>query len=275
MNISINNIVVGERRREEQGDIAALAASIKRYGLIHPIVVDEHHGLIAGGRRLSACKTLGWENVEVRYFVTLTEAEKREIELEENVRRKDLTPPELSKQYVALAKIAAEIEQLSAPVEVNVPRGRPVEPGSDERVAERLGISPNTIRNARAHVAAVEKYPELSNVSQREALKTARVLDNIIPNETEAAKLDAQARESVAIITRIRQFSEAFSKWCQFTAKVQGEASAEELFEGFEAKQAAWFIQQSDEIIETLQSWRTELFRKHPHLKNRGLRRVN
>ena len=62
----IDDIIVGERNRSDMGDIEGLAASIDDIGLLNPITVDEGGRLLAGGRRLAACKLLGWEHVEVR-----------------------------------------------------------------------------------------------------------------------------------------------------------------------------------------------------------------
>jgi ParB-like nuclease domain len=58
-------IEVGERHRRDLGDIPALARSIAEVGLLHPIVVRSDGVLIAGERRLAACKSLGWETVPV------------------------------------------------------------------------------------------------------------------------------------------------------------------------------------------------------------------
>jgi ParB family transcriptional regulator, chromosome partitioning protein len=66
MLIQIRRVKVGERRREEMGDVAGLAASIKRHGLIQPIVVDGDLNLVAGGRRLRAYQLLGWDKIEAR-----------------------------------------------------------------------------------------------------------------------------------------------------------------------------------------------------------------
>jgi ParB family transcriptional regulator, chromosome partitioning protein len=62
----IDDIVIGERNRSELGDIAGLAASIADIGLLNPISVDERGQLLAGRRRLAACKLLGLKQVEVR-----------------------------------------------------------------------------------------------------------------------------------------------------------------------------------------------------------------
>jgi ParB family transcriptional regulator, chromosome partitioning protein len=58
-------IHVGKRHRKELGDVAELAASIEDIGLLHPIVVTPDGQLMAGARRLAACKKLGWKRIPV------------------------------------------------------------------------------------------------------------------------------------------------------------------------------------------------------------------
>jgi ParB family transcriptional regulator, chromosome partitioning protein len=62
----IDDIIVGERHRKDLGDIDWLARSISEIGLLHPITVDENGLLLAGARRLAACKQLGLEIIEVK-----------------------------------------------------------------------------------------------------------------------------------------------------------------------------------------------------------------
>jgi ParB family chromosome partitioning protein len=63
--IPISRIKVGQRHRRDMGDVAGLAASIEDIGLLHPITVDEENRLLAGARRLAACKQLGWKEIPV------------------------------------------------------------------------------------------------------------------------------------------------------------------------------------------------------------------
>lgn len=90
--VPISSIIVdrpGRQRRELEG-VDELAASIRAIGLINPITIDRDHNLIAGETRLAACKTLGWSDITVQYVEDLSPYARRRIELEENVRRKDL-----------------------------------------------------------------------------------------------------------------------------------------------------------------------------------------
>lgn len=51
--------------RKDLGDLKGLAQSIQAVGLLHPIVVATGGKLIAGERRLKACRMLGWDKVPV------------------------------------------------------------------------------------------------------------------------------------------------------------------------------------------------------------------
>lgn len=88
--LPIHEIHVIDRQRFDLGDIADLADSINRLGLIQPIVVNQDNRLIAGGRRLAAHLHLGRTHIDVVYRETLTDDELHELELEENIRRKEM-----------------------------------------------------------------------------------------------------------------------------------------------------------------------------------------
>jgi ParB/RepB/Spo0J family partition protein len=71
--------------------ISALAASIHSVGLIHPIVVTRDLILIAGECRTLATRQLGWTHIPVQYADEMPKSALRLIELEENLRRSDIT----------------------------------------------------------------------------------------------------------------------------------------------------------------------------------------
>jgi ParB family chromosome partitioning protein len=62
----IREIIVRNGFRQDLGDIESLAASIKEFGLLNPILVTDKNHLVAGRRRLAACKLLGWTEILVR-----------------------------------------------------------------------------------------------------------------------------------------------------------------------------------------------------------------
>ena len=57
--MKIIDIKVGDRFRKDLEDIKTLASSIQEIGLLQSIVVNQDNELIAGQRRLEACKLLG------------------------------------------------------------------------------------------------------------------------------------------------------------------------------------------------------------------------
>lgn len=89
------------RRHFDAEALASLTESIRRYGLLQPLVVrrvGDGYELIAGERRLRAATEAGLESVPV----VLRESpagERLELALIENVQRQDLTPLEEAEAY--------------------------------------------------------------------------------------------------------------------------------------------------------------------------------
>jgi len=88
--ILLSSITRGERQRKELKGIRELAWSINSVGLINPLVVTPDYQLVAGERRLAACRQLGWTDIPVQFTTNLSPDELHLIELEENIRRSDL-----------------------------------------------------------------------------------------------------------------------------------------------------------------------------------------
>ena len=221
MKIPIDSIKVGERRREELGDIEGLANSIKQNGLIQPIVVDADLNLVAGERRITACRQLGMEEIEVTQRGELTEQQLRALELEENLWRKDLTEYKKSKammDYVEVVKEQLEEEFLSESDEnlegrrvspKSGPRGgRPKKAASQAKVAERTGLAQSSISEAKSHVEVVEAFPFMKDWPQDRVLYAKQCL-NRLPKEKypQIDRLVAQpnipSREAVGIIQNL------------------------------------------------------------------------
>jgi ParB family transcriptional regulator, chromosome partitioning protein len=79
------------RQRRKLTGIEELAGSISRIGLLHPIVVDDRNVLIAGERRYCAHQALGLPTIAAHRFSDLSESARIAIELEENIRRQDIS----------------------------------------------------------------------------------------------------------------------------------------------------------------------------------------
>jgi ParB-like chromosome segregation protein Spo0J len=70
VSLPLDAVKIGARHRRDMGDIDALARSIADVGLLHPVVVRPDGMLIAGARRIAACRRLGWSKVPVRIMET-------------------------------------------------------------------------------------------------------------------------------------------------------------------------------------------------------------
>jgi ParB family transcriptional regulator, chromosome partitioning protein len=95
LKIGIAKIKVKKRIRRDLGDIESLRESIKRVGLISPIIISEGYELLAGYRRLLAAKQLGWNEIECHVVRAGSRKAKFDIEVEENVSRKGFSQEEM------------------------------------------------------------------------------------------------------------------------------------------------------------------------------------
>ena len=89
--LKIKQVKTGERFREEVGNIDDLVESIKEKGYLFPILVDQKNNLLAGERRLTAAIEVGMKEIPVVVRHVENEVDAREIELIENVVRKDFS----------------------------------------------------------------------------------------------------------------------------------------------------------------------------------------
>ena len=106
MIIKIEDIKVKKRVRKDLGDIDSLKESIRLYGLLNPITINADHELVAGERRLEACKALGMERINaVVLDANVDKIKQLEIELEENNQRKEFSEEELLEGYERLERL--------------------------------------------------------------------------------------------------------------------------------------------------------------------------
>ncbi len=105
------------RARSDFGDIERMIASVKEHGFIHPLLVatlDEPDGdyeyvLICGERRLRAAVLAGLAEVPVTTRENTTPDERKALELEENLIRKDFTWPERNECLLQLHELQQRI----------------------------------------------------------------------------------------------------------------------------------------------------------------------
>lgn len=179
MKVEIKKIQWGVRVREDYGDIEALASSIERLGLLHPIVIDDSLTLRAGGRRLTACISLGLEEIEVTQLFDLSLLDQKEIELEENIIRKDFT-------WQEEISLKTQLDDLK--------REQANEKGEEWAVEDTSKILGETRQNTQRDLKLkkdLEEFPELSKEpDKKKAFTKARRLQqdrlrSIVAKETE------------------------------------------------------------------------------------------
>jgi ParB family chromosome partitioning protein len=93
------------RTKMDQEKLLELSASIQEKGIIQPVVVrkvGEEFELVAGERRLSAAKKLGWEKIPAVITGKLSKEEMLELSLIENLQREDLNPIDTARGYQRL-----------------------------------------------------------------------------------------------------------------------------------------------------------------------------
>jgi ParB family chromosome partitioning protein len=100
--IPIQKIAIGPKLlRNPRISLEDLIVSVKEKGLINPPLVrlkDDHYELVAGHRRLEACKLLGWQNITC-HIVDVDDKNAYEISLIENVQQKTMSAIEEARAF--------------------------------------------------------------------------------------------------------------------------------------------------------------------------------
>lgn len=201
IDIPLDQIEVGARRRADLGDIGALAKGIQRVGLLEPIIVDRngtknHYRLVAGERRLRAVRMLKWKAIPAHLKEQLTDTQMRDIELEENENRKSLTERERTRRFESSQKLkenaakAEEVLRSMRKTPENPKGGRPTKTGVPQKdIAESLGTSRRDLERAEQHVATAERFPfmQAGTWRQSDVLRVRERFEELPAEEREAA----------------------------------------------------------------------------------------
>lgn len=119
LNIAIEDIIPNRSQPRLVFDDEALkdlAASIKTYGIIQPLVlrrIGEKYEIIAGERRYRAAKIAGLTSVPA-VLARIDDKTSAEVAIAENVQRKELNPIEEAKSYEALLKVGFMSKEMFA-----------------------------------------------------------------------------------------------------------------------------------------------------------------
>lgn len=220
--LNISNIVVSSRIRKDTGGIDDLATDIKEHGLINPVSVmdcgDGSFQLIAGLRRLKACKSLGHTEIRTSVLSPIAADELLKMEYAENVQRLDFS---IAERLEYAQKIKA-VEQAKARERKamyardgyrnrnQVPAIWPEPERGETRdfVAEKSGFS-STTQMRRAVVVAAE-CPELLDKIDAGETTIYRAYKQVV-NGLIAPLPKNEISAPPSIYKRIRQSTDAIS----------------------------------------------------------------
>lgn len=184
--VEVASIIIPEDRQRKDFDkdeLKTLAKSIERRGgLIQPIVVTKDLVLIAGHRRLLAHKLLGLDKIDVRYNNTLDPTERSIIELEENLKRVDLSWQE---RCQAIKKLHANY--MAAEEDWNAERTAEAIGMQASAVSKFLGLA-NEIDAGNKAVIQAEKMSHAVTSLRRTKKKEIDQLSNTLFNDIKKPK---------------------------------------------------------------------------------------
>lgn len=178
--LPVDSIIIPRDQRQRREIVTEdLEQSIARLGVLQPIIVTRDLVLVAGERRLEASKRLGLPDIPARFADELSQTESKIIELEENVKRLDLT-------WQERVRATAEIHQLFLSLDENWTQeatARQVALADHTTVSRYLKIAP-LLGDPR--IAEAKTYHEALNViSRREQRRHGEALEALLNTEEE------------------------------------------------------------------------------------------
>lgn len=144
-------------RTHSDKQVAKIASSIKEFGFLNPVIVDGSNGIIAGHGRIMAAQKLGIEEVPTVEAAHLTEAQKRAYIIADNRLALDagwddemlrVELKELDDLDFDLSLTGFDDLEIEGFLPSELPDGD-AESGSTQSLADRFGIAPFSVLNAR------------------------------------------------------------------------------------------------------------------------------
>lgn len=164
--IPIDSVIVDGRTRKTMSNVQRLADNISEIGLLSPIVVNKSNRLIAGERRLEACKLLGWKEIDAIVKDTKTAEQELEMEISENVHREDFTREEIISAGISIERIEKikaterkEAGQFGSTVGENFPVPSDDVGRARDIVGKKLGMSGKQYERDKSIVAHKDLLP--------------------------------------------------------------------------------------------------------------------
>jgi ParB/RepB/Spo0J family partition protein len=177
--VEITKIEVTGRHRSDLGDTSALAESMREIGQLQPIVVSSNYRLIAGERRLTAARSLGWSEIEVKVAESLTEtAALLRAERDENTCRKAFTPTEEHSLYEALLDVELKAHAATKPPSKSDSSGPTVSSRLRKSIAEIVSGSAGRYKSLEK-IGDIKRIADERDVSERVKLAAKNALAEI------------------------------------------------------------------------------------------------
>jgi len=177
------------RKTFSDESIAELADSIKRHGLIQPILVETIEGgryrIVAGERRWRAASVAGLREIPV--IVQSFSPERRfEIALIENVQREDLNPVEEAEAYRALMELTSCTQEEVAD---KVGKSRPAVANA-LRLLRLPAPALEALKNGRISAGHARALLSVQDSNSREVLLSRLIDEGLSVRQAEAAAQD-------------------------------------------------------------------------------------
>lgn len=249
MKLALDRIVVGKRLRPVDPARVDLFCEAQA-ALDQPIIVrpfagppPADHQLVAGAHRLAAARKLGRREIEV-IIKTLNDLEASLAEIDENLIRADLSALDRAVFLAERKRLWEEMhpearrggDRRSRTRRERISNGEALPFGFSRAVAEAVGLSERTIRDAVALVAALglettqrlQGTPIAGNASELKALarldgaKRSKVVDRLTAGEARlAGALDAAGLGKPKADGQEQLFRALVSMWSRATAKTR------------------------------------------------------
>jgi ParB family chromosome partitioning protein len=186
----------------DKDGLKELAASIKKYGILQPLLVskietetdrglDVEYELIAGERRLRAAKLAGLPHVPAIIKDNFDESRLRlEVSLVENLQREDLNPVEEAEAY---ARLANEFNLTQKDIAAKVAKSREVVAN-----AVRILTLPADIKEA-LRAGKIARTHARALLSFKDSLKQREVFKQILAGNFAVREVESAAREHRAV----------------------------------------------------------------------------
>ena len=202
------------RKQFSEESLNELAASIKEYGIINPLIVsktDDKYEIIAGERRYRAAKKIGLTEVPV-IIKTLEEKKKAEIALIENLQRENLNPIEEARSYQDIMKVSNMTQQA-----LGEKLGK-----SQSAIANKLRLLnlPENIQQAIYEKRISEKHARsLMKVESEE--EQTELLKKVIENKMTVKELDNLINQNEITENDIKEAIDDIMKSLKITEEIE------------------------------------------------------